>query len=259
MSLDYENRIEYATFAIEANKQEFGYWLEAYLQAMSTGGYCNLEDGLYEGDEHFFRCSCNVINYLVRFKQLTAEDLELTLFNDPTDARISPHLEKLSQAIAKKWDVASMPFSIVNIVKDPVVATILESRWYEAERTFNARAYLSTVVLLGSILEGLLYYKLKDKFEEVQEKAHSKVFRQGQLMDINNLKNWSLTRLIEIAHICRWVDSNFTEYNNMLKNYRNLIHPANHIKNYKDVDINKQLCDTLKTVVAGSLDHLRRN
>ncbi len=42
------------------------------------------------------------------------------------------------------------------LTTDPIVAANLKMRWEEAQRCIAAQAYLATVLLLGSILEGVL-------------------------------------------------------------------------------------------------------
>lgn len=109
------------------------------------------------------------------------------------------------------------------LVDDPDLAIILASRWRESERTTNADCHLSTVILLGSILEGVLLGVIKS-YPEIANRA------KAAPRDKNNkplpFRNWTLEALKEVAKECGWIGQAAYDFCRRIQDYRNLIHPG---------------------------------
>jgi hypothetical protein len=107
------------------------------------------------------------------------------------------------------------------LVSNAVLADILQRRWDEANRAFEAQAYLSAAILLGSILEGVLLSKVEQN-EPVAFAALSCPQYKGGPKPIGD---WKLYELIEVAHECGWLRSDVKAFSHILRDYRNFIHP----------------------------------
>lgn len=109
------------------------------------------------------------------------------------------------------------------LVKDPEICSLLESRWEEAKKCFNARAYLATIVTLGSLLEGVLLAKA-NQLPAAANRASSapRDLRSGK---VKNFDQWSLSDYIHVAHECGWVQRDVRDFSEHLRNYRNMVHP----------------------------------
>lgn len=136
-------------------------------------------------------------------------------------------------------------FDFVELVQDQNLAEVLAQRWRESLRTFEAEAYLSTIVLLGSILEGVLLDKIQNHPEQAnQSKSAPKI----------SFCRWTFRDLIVVAHECGWLDRDVKDYSETLRDYRNFIHPREQLRyqSYPDAGT----CKVARTVVEAALDDL---
>lgn len=110
------------------------------------------------------------------------------------------------------------------LVSDAELAKILKSRWNEANRNLQIESYLSTIFLLGSILEGVLLDKVEKNIAQANKSPKSpKDKKTGKPLLI---RNWKLDNLIQVTHDCGWLDKDVQDFSSTLRDYRNLIHPG---------------------------------
>lgn len=115
------------------------------------------------------------------------------------------------------------PPNFTSIVADTKLADILKYRWQEANQNYRAKSYLSTVVILGSILEGVLLAKVQQNLRDANTaKSAPKDRSTGQ---VKHLREWTLETLIAVAHDCGWLGKEVKDFSSALRDYRNLIHP----------------------------------
>lgn len=131
---------------------------------------------------------------------------------------VAPSILKINSGdVEEKLEIAknipTVDFS--NLVNDKQLSKILEVRWNEVKLCMNSGAYLAAIILLGSVLEGVLLATVENNLEE----ANSSKFAP------NKKRNWTLNRLINVAHELEWMDKDIKEFNGILRNYRNFIHP----------------------------------
>jgi hypothetical protein len=107
------------------------------------------------------------------------------------------------------------------LVSNADFARILSRRWEEANLTFKAGAWLATVVLLGSVLEGILLEKMFDN----PEKANKATKRPKQKGDRKDIKDWTFKELIEVAVELRFISDIQSKLSTIIQEYRNFIHP----------------------------------
>ncbi len=99
----------------------------------------------YRGDADVTR---KVIDYLNQV--LLVEGLEITLVG--INARIQDRTAAVAPPKPKDRPVETAP-NFARLVADSSLADILSFRWEEAQRCIQAEAYLSAVIMMGSILE----------------------------------------------------------------------------------------------------------
>ncbi len=136
-------------------------------------------------------------------------------------------LHKLQAAVpsaSAHTSVQTMPD--FNWVIDAPLKEILEIRWREADSAVQARAYLACIILLGSLIEGALLYKVEQnpavanrattcpKEVDASGKTKPKVF-----------SSWTLESLITVAHEVGWLRREVKDFASVLRLYRNLVHP----------------------------------
>ncbi|WP_175892907.1 hypothetical protein [Burkholderia cepacia] len=118
-----------------------------------------------------------------------------------------------------------VPFQDLGL--DPVLADNLRYRWEEAGRCANAKAWLASTALLGSILEVVLPEWLY-RDEEAARAALNAIGRERKRS--LPIDRWDLADLISVAVELRYIDVSLGRHLNALRESRNLIHPDKHLR-----------------------------
>ncbi len=106
---------------------------------------------------------------------------------------------------------------------EPSFVNILESRWKEVGRCMSVEAYLSAVIMTGSLLEAVLLGVAS---------SNPSVFNQAESTPRNEknrkpkeFREWNLANLIDVAFETGWIDLDVKKYSHSLRDFRNYIHP----------------------------------
>ena len=116
-------------------------------------------------------------------------------------------------------------FAIPNIRRLPVelaVVPIIERRLEEARKALEAGAYLSDVVLCGSILEGVLLGKAQ---MEPALFNRSPVSPKTGEDKAKRFPEWTLAQFIDVASNVRILKPVVQKFSHGLRDFRNYIHP----------------------------------
>ena len=109
------------------------------------------------------------------------------------------------------------------LVQGDPLADVLSFRWQEAQKCSQAGAYLSAVVMMGSILEGALLHKVESNLEAGNRaKCSPKDKKTGKPKPIHE---WGLSALIDVAHEVGWLHGDVKRFSHALRDSRNLVHP----------------------------------
>ena len=149
-------------------------------------------------------------------------------------------------------DSADMRLVIHSVIADLELADILASRWAESLVTQQGGSHLSTIILLGSVLEGVLYHVLTSREAEAMNsslapKTHGKPI---------SIDRWTLEQLISVAHERGWIDRDVRDFSTVLRSYRNLVHPREQLRSKYEPD--SGTCKIAREVVAAAIDDLAR-
>jgi hypothetical protein len=131
----------------------------------------------------------------------------------------------------------------------------MQERWHESEKTQRAGAYLSTIVLLGSILEGILLYKIKANMEQANQ---SKVAPQKDGKP-KEFSEWTLEKMIAVCHDCGWISKDVRSFSDGLKEYRNFVHPWKQFQNNTLDMPTEKTCKISREIIEIVLDDLWKN
>ncbi|MFJ8804319.1 hypothetical protein [Streptomyces sp. NPDC102487] len=117
--------------------------------------------------------------------------------------------------------------AITDLVDDPDLAGAVQLRLDEARVCQEHGAYTSAVIMLGSLLEGVLVHAA-DTRPATQPLART--------------RNIPLQALIQHAHDNRWIDQDAKMASDLLRTYRNLVHPlaekrARHSADFDTADL----------------------
>ena len=116
-------------------------------------------------------------------------------------------------------------FAIPNIRRLPVeqaVVPIIEGRLEEARKALAAGAYLSVVVLCGSILEGVLLGKAKMEPALFNRSPVSPKKGDGK---VKQFPEWTRAQFIDVASNVGILKPDVQKFSHGLRDFRNYIHP----------------------------------
>lgn len=112
------------------------------------------------------------------------------------------------QQVAAALASPELRATVRSLVSDPALADILTSRLDEVEAARNAGAFVLAIVGTGSFIEGLLddVMKLRDP-------------------EIRKAETTSLDLLLKTAHRRGWIQPDAFEFSDIVRQYRNFVHP----------------------------------
>lgn len=108
------------------------------------------------------------------------------------------------------------------IIYTQTLCDILNKRWKEIEICIKYEAYLSAIILMGSVLEGVLLDFVENNPKDANKSKSAPKYDSGEN---KSFKDWTLNDLINVAHECGWMDKDIKDFNSALRDYRNLVHP----------------------------------
>lgn len=113
------------------------------------------------------------------------------------------------------------------LVGNSQMADLLARRWQKANRAHKAGAYLSVILMLGGILEGVLVEKISKKMGVAAQSANLPRDPAG---NAKTLQRWTLSQLISVAADCGWLKHSPTQLAAALHNYPRIMHPTEQLK-----------------------------
>lgn len=196
-------------------------------------------------DEKIVKFIINEVNGIIKWY-----DIEIKLEkNQPTIVELD---ESVNVDISNKEMGDFVILDFKELIDDETLSEIMNLRWLEIKHTYLSKSYLSTVVLLGSILEGLLYYYVSTNYNTIKSVSSAPKDYSGKIISIDN---WKLNDLINVAHECNWLDDDIKTFNEGLRDYRNLIHPK--VQKNKLIIPDKDTCDICIDVVVAAFNDLK--
>lgn len=129
-----------------------------------------------------------------------------------------PKLSEEDQFLKKEFDKIDLSF-----IKDPSLSLILNERLNEIEITIKNKAPLSSIFLMGSILEGVLL-ELANNYPALFNKSKSSPKKQGETTP-KPFYEWTLDNLINVSYEIGFIREDVKKHSLSLKDFRNYIHP----------------------------------
>ncbi len=112
--------------------------------------------------------------------------------------------------------------SVGRIGLEGVVSDILEKRIKEIEQCFTAGAFLSTILVAGSTLEGLLLGLAIEHPKQFNCAKASPKNRDGK---VKQFQEWTLSAFIDVAREINLIQYDTSKFSHSLRDFRNYIHP----------------------------------
>ncbi|WP_326553388.1 hypothetical protein [Micromonospora sp. NBC_01813] len=131
--------------------------------------------------------------------------------------------------------------SLTNILSDPDFGQQLKSRLDEAHVCWQSGACTAAIIMLGSLLEGVLY--------DVALAQHTDGPRPTD----------HLQSLIELAAEKQWIAQDVIDYAHVLRNHRNLVHPKKQLnQRYAPDDDTVRIAWNVVVAALNDLEQVKR-
>jgi hypothetical protein len=122
-------------------------------------------------------------------------------------------------------------------IPDQVMRRILIRRWQECVNCLSADAPLAATVMMGGLLEGLFLARVN------RDPNKSAIFtartapRDSKTRQTLPLKEWTLKDFIAVAQELGWISQSVRDVSQILRDYRNYIHPQTELTNQLSLQI----------------------
>lgn len=130
--------------------------------------------------------------------------------------------------------LAPLPDIDALTASNPDLRTCLERRWYEAQICARSGAHVASIVMMGSVLEGLLHARAELNPSAVFAASAAPRRKDGSNVPLDD---WSLNALLDVAVELGWLKSDRAAFGHALRQSRNVVHPLVELKLNADFDL----------------------
>ncbi len=139
--------------------------------------------------------------------------LEKVIIDNPENKRDVTEKEFL----ATKFEI-----KIEDLCFDSAISNVLEKRLIESEKCFSSEAPLASILLIGSIMEGLfLGFAIKNP--SLFNKAITAP--KDRDLKVKKLSEWTLSNFIDVSKELGVVSDDVSKFSHVVRDFRNYIHP----------------------------------
>ncbi|MCC4310647.1 hypothetical protein LL252_18960 [Alcanivorax marinus] len=117
------------------------------------------------------------------------------------------------------------PPEFSTLIGDVKMQGILSERWKECVICIDGGAYLSATVMMGGLLETMLLARFNQEpnKERVFSSSQAPIDKKtGKAMPLNS---WTLKNYLNVAHELKWISRSTKDVGEVLRDYRNYVHP----------------------------------
>lgn len=111
-----------------------------------------------------------------------------------------------------------------DFVKQPELREILRRDYAELNKLLGVKAYKSSLIMCGSILEAVLVDVLREHEASAMDAYRELYAKKGNYCP--PIEQWKLFQLISVSEILGKLDGDSRRQADILRDYRNLIHPT---------------------------------
>jgi hypothetical protein len=117
------------------------------------------------------------------------------------------------------------PPQFSKLAPDPEMQDILGRRWDETLLCMSAGANLAATVMMGGLLESLLLARVNLETNKKPIFTATAAPKDKATGNPHLLKEWTLKDYIDVAHELRWITKSAKDVGEVLRDWRNYIHP----------------------------------
>jgi len=157
--------------------------------------------------------------------KFAARQTYLTALADAKAALITIRVIVLKAPMAAGGNTDDLAPDFSPLAGNQEIRDILTRRWHECSKCVNADAHLAAIVMMGGLLEALFVAranKMPVKDPLINAKSAPKDKSTGKIL---NYQEWMLDSYIKVAHELKWITESAKDVADVLKEYRNYIHP----------------------------------
>ena len=187
----------------------------------------------YGSETNKIKLALKTLNEILRIEGLQVSIEGVT----PKLNKITPdfNFEKIEQQEERELKPLQPPdFSSLGL--ESGIDEILKARWMEAQKCVDAKAFLSAIIIMGSMLEGFFLGMMQCRPKEANQASSApKDYKSGKIKYFNE---WKFSEMIEVAHEVGWIELDVKRFSHALRDFRNLIHPYEQLilKTFPDED-----------------------
>lgn len=172
----------------------------------------------YRGDKDQILKAVNYLN-----KILNMEGYKV-IFEGPNPKLVSATISfNLEPEEKKEPELKPLPPpAFLQLGLEVGIGELLSNRWQEAQLCVDKGAYLASLILMGSLLEGMLLGAMQKNPKEANLAPNAPKEPSGK---VKHFANWSLSEMIDVAHALNWIDLDVKRFSHALREFRNLVHP----------------------------------
>jgi hypothetical protein len=111
-----------------------------------------------------------------------------------------------------------------------VMRDVLTRRWHECAKCVKADAHLAAIVMMGGLLEALFVARANKLPTNESLVNAASAPRDRQTGRTQNYQDWMLDSYIKVGHELGWITDSAKQIADVLKEYRNYIHPAKELR-----------------------------
>lgn len=154
-----------------------------------------------------------------------AKQTYLTALADAKAALVTIRTTVLTVPVTAGFSADDLAPDFSPLAGNQEMRDILTRRWHECRKCVNAEAHLAAIVMMGGLLEALFVAranKMSVKDQLINATAAPKDKSTGKTL---NYQEWMLDSYIKVAHELKWITESAKNTADILKEYRNYVHP----------------------------------
>lgn len=126
-------------------------------------------------------------------------------------------------------DIIEAQNNIKKIILDEKNADLLAYRLEEIYKSIQYEMPLTSIILSGSTLEGILLYIAKKNVSDFNKSKSTPKYKNST--KVKNFSEWTLNDFINVAHDVGFLKTDVKKLSHDLREFRNYIHPNEELKN----------------------------
>ena len=123
-------------------------------------------------------------------------------------------------------------------IPDAVMRQILTKRWAECVICLNSGAPLAATVMMGGLLESLFLARINRETNKRPIFTATSAPKDSRTGNPLTLKDWTLNDYISVSHELGWITQAGAEVSQVLRDYRNYIHPQKELTHQLSLSLN---------------------